>query len=119
MKDEELEAQQLCLSVAADCSVEYLIEMILSSSKVSSTVGKLEAIVSGGHPGIELHHLPFPPGSIPLVSRHTYFYVNQRGQDWDDVYRFREISFYIPGKIPNLFLRLYSIPQGMTCGKKQ
>jgi type VI secretion system protein ImpJ len=104
-EDKYLAGTKMYLAVAADLAEADLIRSAPQLIRASSA-SQVEHIVRHALPGIQLTHLPKPPGSIPVRLNFQYFALNQSGAAWDAVPRSRNFGAFVPGDIPNPQLEL-------------
>jgi type VI secretion system protein ImpJ len=93
------------LAISADLSEADLLKRVPQLVKVCSAT-HIETLIRQALPGIQLTHVPSPPGSIPIKMNYQYFSLNQAGVSWDAVGRARNFAAYVPGEIANPQLEL-------------
>jgi type VI secretion system protein ImpJ len=103
--DKYLAGTKMYLAVSSELGDADLIKRVPQFIKVFSA-SQITQIVRQALPGIQLTHLPRPPGAIPIKLKFQYFALNQSGPAWDAVGRSRNIGAYVPGDIPNPQLEL-------------
>jgi type VI secretion system protein ImpJ len=103
--DKYLAGTKMYLAVSSELGDADLIKRVPQFIKISSA-SQIEKIVRQSLPGIQLTHLPRPPGAVPMKLKFQYFALNQSGPAWDAVGRSRNIGAYVPGDIPNPQLEL-------------
>jgi type VI secretion system protein ImpJ len=103
--DKYLAGTKMYLAVSSELGDADLIKRVPQFIKVSSA-SQIEQMVRQALPGIQLTHLPRPPGAVPMKLKFQYFALNQSGPAWDAVGRSRNIGAYVPGDIPNPQLEL-------------
>ncbi len=99
-EDKYLADTRLYLAVNAEMGEADLIYKVPQLVKVCSA-NHIEHLVQNALPGVQLTHLPTPPGSIPIKLNHQYFSLNQSGVAWEAVGRARNLAAYVPADIPN------------------
>ena len=60
----------------------------------------IEHLVGQALPGVQLTHVPKPPGAIPVKLNYQYFSLNQSGVAWEAIGRARNLAAYVPGDFP-------------------
>ena len=73
--------------------------------KVGSAA-QVDNLVRHALPGIQLTHLPKPPGAIPVKLSYQYFSLNQSGPAWDGIGKARSLAAFVPGEFKNPQLEL-------------
>jgi type VI secretion system protein ImpJ len=99
-EDKYLADTRLYLAVNAEMGEADLIYKVPQLVKVCSA-NHIEHLVQNALSGVQLTHLPTPPGSIPIKLNHQYFSLNQSGVAWEAVGRARNLAAYVPADIPN------------------
>ena len=74
-------------------------------AKVCSAYFAIE-LVKRAHPGMQLHHLVFPPPAISPRSDTQYFAIERDEGCWKSLNQTREIGVYIPDAIPKAEIEL-------------
>jgi type VI secretion system protein ImpJ len=111
-EDKYLTGTKMYLAVAADLAEADLIRNAPQLIRASSA-SQVEHIVRHSLPGIQLTHMPKPPGAIPVRLNFQYFALNQSGAAWEAVTRSRNFGAFVPGDIANPQLELIILmPQG-------
>ena len=103
--DKYLVNTRMYLAISADLSEADLIKRAPQLIKACSAA-HIETLIRQALPGIQLMHVPSPPGSIPIKLDYQYFSLNQSGVAWEAVARARNFAAYVPGDIPNPQLEL-------------
>jgi type VI secretion system protein ImpJ len=103
--DKYLVNTRMYLAISADMSEADLLRKVPQLVKVCSAT-HIETLIRQALPGIQLTHIPSPPGSIPIKLNYQYFSLNQAGVSWEAVGRARNFAAYVPGDIPNPQLEL-------------
>jgi type VI secretion system protein ImpJ len=103
--DKYLTGTKMYLAVAAELDEADLIRNVPQLIRVSSA-SQVEHIIRHALPGIQLTHLPKPPGAIPVRMNFQYFALNQSGPAWEPVIRSRNFGAFVPEDIPNPQLEL-------------
>ena len=103
--DKYLVNTRMYLAISADLSEADLLKRVPQLVKVCSAT-HIETLIRQALPGIQLTHVPSPPGSIPIKMNYQYFSLNQAGVSWDAVGRARNFAAYVPGEIANPQLEL-------------
>jgi type VI secretion system protein ImpJ len=98
--DKYLFNTRMYLAISADLSEADLLKRVPQLVKVCSAT-HIETLIRQALPGMQMTHLPSPPGSIPIKLNYQYFSLNLSGVAWEAVQRARNIAAYIPGDIPN------------------
>jgi len=104
-EDRYLQATDAFLAVRSDADEAELIRKLPQLVKVSSG-DRLERLIKQALPGVPIHHLPDPPSSLPVKLDYTYFRLEQKGEDWDEVRRARNLAAYVPSDFPGAELEL-------------
>lgn len=91
---------RLYLAISSDLKAGDLIAKVPQLVKVCSAT-HLETLIRQALPGMNLLHVPSPPGTIPIKLNYQYFSLNQSGAAWEAVTRARNLAAYVPGDIPN------------------
>ena len=73
--------------------------------KVSSG-DHIEHLIKQALPGLQLTHIPSPPGAIPVKSGYQYFRVGKTGPEWQAITRARNVAAYVPAELPSAQLEL-------------
>jgi type VI secretion system protein ImpJ len=103
--DKYLVNTRMYLAISADLAEADLLKKAPQLIKVCSAT-HIETLIRQALPGIQITHVPSPPGSIPIKMKYQYFSLNQSGISWDAVVRARNFAAYVPGDIPNPQLEL-------------
>jgi type VI secretion system protein ImpJ len=96
---------RMFLALSADAKEEEIISKAPQLLKVCSAT-QVEHLINQALPGVQLHHVPHPPSTIPVKLKYQYFSINQAGGAWDYVRRARNLAVFVPGEIPNPELEL-------------
>jgi type VI secretion system protein ImpJ len=97
--DKYLAGTRLYLAIGADMNQADLISRVPYLLKVCSA-NHIEHLVRQALPGVDLTHVPKPPGSIPVKLNYQYFSLNQSGVAWEAIGRARNLAVYVPGDFP-------------------
>jgi type VI secretion system protein ImpJ len=103
--DKYLVNTRMYLAISAGLGEAELLKRVPQLVKVCSAT-HIETLIRQALPGLQLTHVPSPPGSIPIKLNYQYFSVNQSGVSWEAVVRARNFAAYVPGDIPNPQLEL-------------
>jgi type VI secretion system protein ImpJ len=103
--DKYLLNTKMYLAVSAEIAEEDLIKRVPQLIKVCSA-SQVEHLVRAALPGIQMTHLPKPPGAIPVKLAFQYFALNQAGPVWEAIGKSRNLGAYVPGDIPKPQLEL-------------
>jgi type VI secretion system protein ImpJ len=103
--DKYLVNTRMYLAISADLSEADLLRRVPQLVKVCSAT-HVETLIRQALPGLQLMHVPSPPGSIPIKLNYQYFSLNQSGVSWEAVTRARNFAAYVPGEIPHPQLEL-------------
>jgi len=104
-EDKYLFNTKMYLAVSAELGTAELIKRVPQLVKVCSAT-HIETLIRQALPGIQLTHVPSPPGSIPIKLDFQYFSLNQAGAAWEAVTRARNLAAYVPAEITNPQLEL-------------
>ena len=96
--------------MSADLNEPDLLKRVPQVVKVCSAT-HIETLIRQALPGIQLLHVPSPPGSIPIKLNYQYFSVSQTGVAWEAVTRSRNFAAYVPGDFPAPQLEIDEINQ--------
>jgi type VI secretion system protein ImpJ len=96
---------RMFLAMAADTKQEEIIGKAPQKLKLGSAA-QVEQMIKQALPGIQLRHVPNPPGAIPVKLKYEYFSLNQAGDAWDGVRRSRNFAAFVPGDFPTPELEL-------------
>jgi type VI secretion system protein ImpJ len=107
-EDKYLSGTKMYLAVSSDLPASDLIRRVPQLVRVSSA-SQVEHIVRHALPGLQLTHMPNPPGAVPVRLNFQYFGLNQAGPAWETVVRSRNFGAFVPGDIPNPQLELIII----------
>jgi type VI secretion system protein ImpJ len=111
--DKYLVGTKMYLAVAAEMPEADLMRRAPQLIKVCSAT-QIDQLIRQALPGIQMTHLPKPPGAIPVKLAYQYFSLNQSGPVWDAIGRSRNLGAYVPGEIPKPQLELVILlPQAM------
>jgi type VI secretion system protein ImpJ len=111
--DKYLVNTKMYLAVTADMAEADLIKRAPQLIKVCSA-SQVEHLVRAALPGIQMTHLPKPPGAIPVKLAFQYFSLNQAGPAWEAIGKSRNLGAYVPGDIPKPQLELIIVlPQAI------
>ena len=91
---------RMYLAVSAETNEDVVIQKVPQLVKVCSAT-HIEHLIKQALPGVQLKHLPNPPGAIPVKLKYQYFSLNQSGAAWEAVNRARNLAAYVPGDLPN------------------
>jgi type VI secretion system protein ImpJ len=112
-EDKYLVNTKMYLAVSADMPEADLMKRAPQLIKVCSA-SQVDHLVRNALSGIQLTHLPKPPGAIPVKLAFQYFGLNQTGQVWDSIGKSRNLGAYVPAEIPKPQLELIILlPQAM------
>jgi type VI secretion system protein ImpJ len=103
--DKYLVGTRMYLAISAEMNEADLIRRAPQLIKLCSAT-QIEQLVRQALPGIQLTHLPKPPGSIPIKLNYQYFSLNQSGAAWETVGRARNLAAHVPDEIRNPQLEL-------------
>jgi type VI secretion system protein ImpJ len=98
--DKYLVNTRMYLAISADIKEVDLLKKAPQLVKVCSAT-HVETLIRQALPGMQLTHVPSPPGSLPIKLNYQYFSLNQSGVAWEAVVRARNFAAYVPGDIPN------------------
>jgi len=98
--DKYLFNTRMYLAISADLGEADLLKRAPQLVKVCSAT-HIETLIRQALPGMQMTHVPSPPGSIPIKLNYQYFSLNLSGVAWEAVQRARNFAVYIPGDIPN------------------
>jgi type VI secretion system protein ImpJ len=104
-EDKYLVNTKMFLAVSAEMPEADLMKRAPQLIKVCSA-GQVDQLVRNALPGIQLTHLPKPPGAIPVKMAFQYFSMNQTGPVWDSIGKSRNLGAYVPAEIPKPHLEL-------------
>ncbi len=91
---------RMYLAISADLNATDLLKRVPQVVKFCSAT-HIETLIRQALPGMQLTHVPQPPGSIPIKLNYHYFSLNQTGVAWEAVIRARNAAAYVPSEIPN------------------
>ncbi len=91
---------KMYLAISADVNEADLIKRVPQVVKFCSAT-HIETLIRQALPGMQMMHVPSPPGSIPIKLNYQYFSLNQTGVAWEAVVRARNAAAYVPSEIPN------------------
>jgi type VI secretion system protein ImpJ len=103
--DKYLVGTKMYLAVNAEMPEADLIRRAPQLIKVSSA-SQVEHLVRQALTGIQMTHLPKPPGAIPVKLAFQYFALNQVGPAWEAVGKSRNLGAFVPSDIPKPQLEL-------------
>jgi type VI secretion system protein ImpJ len=103
--DKYLVNTKMYLAISSEMAEADLVKRVPQLIKVCSA-SQVEHLVRAALPGIQLTHLPKPPGAIPVKLAFQYFSLNQTGAVWDAIGKSRNLGAYVPGDIPKPQLEL-------------
>jgi len=103
--DKYLFNTRMYLAISADLSEADLLKRVPQLVKTCSA-SHIETLIRQALPGMQMVHVPSPPGAIPIKLNYQYFSLNQAGVAWEAVQRARNLAAYVPGDIPNPQLEL-------------
>jgi type VI secretion system protein ImpJ len=98
--DKYLYNTRMYLAISADLPEADLLTRVPHLVKFCSAT-HIETLIRQALPGMQLLHVPSPPGSIPIKLNYQYFSLNQTGVAWEAVVRARNAAAYVPSDIPN------------------
>src|SRR5256886_7731675 len=104
-RDEYLAADGWYLAVNAELEQTKLMHAVPELVKVSSG-DHIEHLIKQALPGLQLTHIPSPPGAIPVKSGYQYFRVGKTGPEWQAITRARNVAAYVPAELPSAQLEL-------------
>jgi type VI secretion system protein ImpJ len=104
-RDEYLAADGWYLAVNAELDQANLMRAVPELVKVSSA-DHIEHLIKQALPGLQLTHIPSPPGAIPVKTGYQYFRVGKSGPEWQAITRARNVAAYVPAKLPGVQLEL-------------
>nr|WP_321455740.1 type VI secretion system baseplate subunit TssK [uncultured Cohaesibacter sp.] len=96
------------IEVSASRPLTEIQRQFSSLCKVGPT-RKMNQLVNTHLPGIDLIHLPTPPGQIRAVSDHVYFRLDKYSDLWPEFSSDPGIGLHFAGDWPNLELDLWAI----------
>ncbi len=91
---------RMYLAISADLNETDLLKRVPQVVKFCSAT-HIETLIRQALPGMQLTHVPSPPGSIPIKLNYQYFSLNQTGIAWEAIIRARNAAAYVPSEIPN------------------
>lgn len=103
--DKYLRNTKMYLAVSSNMSEVELIDKAPHLIKVCSAA-HIETLIRQAMPGLQLMHVPAPPGSVPIKLNYQYFVLNQSGVAWEAITRARNFAAYVPADIPEPQLEL-------------
>ena len=104
-RDEYLAADGWYLAINAELESAKMTRAVPELVKVSSA-DNVEHLIKQALPGLQLTHIPSPPGAIPVKTGYQYFRVGKTGPEWQSITRGRNVAAYVPGDFPNAQLEL-------------
>ena len=104
-RDEYLAADGWYLAVNADLEAARLLRAVPELVKISSA-DHIDNLIKQALPGLQLTHIPSPPGAIPVKTGFQYFRVGKTGPEWQSISRARNVAAYVPADFPNAQLEL-------------
>lgn len=93
-----LTAPQWFLAVSAPLRQAELVTKVLTGCKVGSA-DVVDTLIRQALSGLELAHVPQPPGAIPIKLDHQYFALRREGTAWEAVERARNLAVYVPAEL--------------------
>jgi type VI secretion system protein ImpJ len=103
--DKYLVNTKMYLAVKAEMNEADIIRKARQLIKVCSAT-HIDTLIRQALPGIQLLHVPTPPGTIPIKLNYQYFSLNQSGLAWESIGRARNLAAYVPADFPNPQLEL-------------
>lgn len=104
---------KMYLAVTSEMDQADIIKRVPQLIKVGAA-SQIEHLVRQALPGIQMTHMPKPPGAVPIKLNYQYFALNQSGPAWDSIGKARNLGAYVPGDIPKPQLELVILlPQAM------
>ncbi len=103
--DKYLQNTRMYLAISAQVSEADLIAKVPWLTKVCSA-SHIEHLVRQALQGVQLTHVPKPPGAIPVKLNYQYFSLNQSGHSWEAICRARNFAVYVPDDLPSPQLEL-------------
>jgi len=104
-RDDYLTADGWYLAVSAELEQAKLVRAVPELVKISSA-DHIDNLIKQALPGLQLSHMPSPPGAIPVKSGFQYFRVGKTGPEWQSITRARNVAAYVPADFPNAQLEL-------------
>jgi type VI secretion system protein ImpJ len=102
--DRYLAARQLFLAVRSALPRHELSSRVPEAVKVSSA-DRVDYLLRQALPGLPLRHMPSPPAEVPVKLDFEYFAL-ERGSEWEQVRRARNLAAYVPADIPGVEMEL-------------
>lgn len=96
------------IEVAASKSLSQIQQQFPALCKIGPNT-KMKEIVQTHLPGIEILHMPTPPGQIRAVSDHVYFRLDRNSPLWPEFSVASGIGLHFAGDWPDLQLDLWAI----------
>ena len=100
-----LAAQRMYLAIRTDARPADLIAKAPGLIKICSA-NHIEHLVRQALPGVEMRHVPIPPGAVPVKRDFEYFSLEQSGGAWESIVRARNVAAYVPAELPSPALEL-------------
>jgi type VI secretion system protein ImpJ len=104
-RDEYVAAEGWYLALYAELEQTKLLRAVPELVKVSSA-DHIEHLIKQALPGLQLTHIPSPPGAIPVKAGYQYFRVGKTGPEWQAITSARNVAAYVPSELPNAQLEL-------------
>lgn len=93
-----LAAPHWYLAVSAPLRQADLLARVLHGCKVGSA-DVVDTLIRQALPGLEMTHVPQPPGGVPLKMDFLYFALQRAGSAWDAIARSRNLAVYVPAEL--------------------
>jgi type VI secretion system protein ImpJ len=95
-----LNAPQWYLAVAPPPAMRQaeLVPRVLHGCKVGSA-DVVDTLIRQALPGLELAHVPQPPGGVPVKLDFLYFALRRTGPAWDAIARAHNLAVYVPAEL--------------------
>jgi type VI secretion system protein ImpJ len=106
-------APEFYLAIKTDVKVDELVQKAPRLVKVSSA-DHIDRLIKQALLGVEMIHVPKPPGALPVKLDFQYFMLSASGPEWDAIKRSRNLAAYVPSDFPNPQLELVVVlpPEG-------
>ena len=93
-----LAAPHWYLAVSAPMRQADLLARVLHGCKVGSA-DVVDTLIRQALSGLEMTHVPQPPGGVPLKMDFLYFALQRAGSAWDAIARSRNLAVYVPAEL--------------------
>ncbi len=107
-KEAYVQAPQLFLALRAEGDQAKVLEKAPQLLKVGAG-DRVAQLVRQALSGMQLRHVPNPPGAVPVRTGHHYFALERSGQEWEAVRRARNLAVHVPSDFVNPKLELVVI----------